>query len=135
MDDGVSVGPDEALDKTLTAMGKILLLNTSLSTVGVGDKILGRLLIKTERGFLVKPLVKLFDSLLSSAGLENCNPVHSPGVRSEMSVPGHPCCVKECDREAGNPSARDMQQISQEDSRLDIETGTLEGCGRQLLGD
>ena len=29
MDDGVLVGPDEALDRTLTAMGKILLLKTS----------------------------------------------------------------------------------------------------------
>ena len=42
---------------------------------------------KTERGFKVKPLEKLFDSLLSSAGLESCAPVHNPGVRSEMRVP------------------------------------------------
>ena len=78
MDDGVLVGPDEALDK-------ILLLKTSCPQLGSETKFLGRLLIKTERGFLVKPLAKLFDSLLSCAGLENCNLVHSPGVRSESS--------------------------------------------------
>ena len=68
MDDGVLVGPDEALDRTLAAMGKILLLKTSSPQLG------------SERGFLVKPLAKLFDSPLSSADLENYNPVHSPGV-------------------------------------------------------
>ena len=52
----------------------------------VGDTTLRETVIKTERGFLVKPLAKLFDSLLSSAGLENCNPVHCPGVRSESSL-------------------------------------------------
>ena len=68
-------------------MGKILLLKTSCPQLGSETKFLGRLLIKTERGFLVKPLAKLFDSLLSCAGLENCNPVHSPGVRSESRAP------------------------------------------------
>ena len=34
MDDGVLVGPDEALDRTLTAMGKILLLKTSCPQLG-----------------------------------------------------------------------------------------------------
>ena len=87
MDDGVLVGPDEALDRTRTAMGKNLLLKTSCPQLGSETKFLGRLLTKTERGFLVKPLAKLFDSLLSCAGLENCNPVHSPGVRSESRVP------------------------------------------------
>ena len=87
MDDGVLVGPDEALDRTLTAMSKILQLNTSCPQLGSETKFLGRLLIETEREFLVKPLAKLFDSLLCSAGLENCNPVHSPAVRSELRVP------------------------------------------------
>ena len=68
-------------------MVKILLLKTNCPQLGSEMKFLGRLLIKTERGFLVKPLAKLFDSLLSCAGLENCNPVHSPGVRSESKVP------------------------------------------------
>ena len=79
--------PDEALDRTLTTVGKILLLKTSCPQLGSETKFLGRLLIKTERGFLVKPLAKLFYSLLSCAGLENCNPVHSPGVRSESRAP------------------------------------------------
>ena len=87
MDDGVLVGPDEALDRTSAAMGKILVLKTSCPQLGSETKFLGRLLIKTERGFLVKPLAKLFDSLLSCAGLENCNAVHSPGVRSESRGP------------------------------------------------
>ena len=39
MDDGVLIGPDEALDRTLTAMGKISLVENELSTTGVGDKI------------------------------------------------------------------------------------------------
>ena len=68
VDDGVLVGHDEALDRTLTAMGKILLLKTICPQLGSETKSLGRLLIKTERGFLVKPLAKLFDSLLSCAG-------------------------------------------------------------------
>ena len=139
MDDGVLVGPDEALDRTLTAMGKILLLKTSCPQLGSETKFLGRMLIKTERGFLVKPLAKLFDSLLSCAGLENCNPVHSPGVRSESRVPDEKpllgpaehslyrtivgklmfiaaerpdiqFCVKECARGVQSPSARDMQR-------------------------
>ena len=59
-------------------MVKILLLKTNCPQLGSEMKFLGRLLIKTERGFLVKPLAKLFDSLLSCAGLENSNPVHSP---------------------------------------------------------
>ena len=87
MDDGVLLGPNEALDRTLTALGKILLLKTSCPQLGSETKFLGRLLIKTERGFLVKPLAKLFDSLLSCAVLENCNPVHSPGVLSESRIP------------------------------------------------
>ena len=82
MDDGMLVGPDEALDRTLAAMGKILLLTTGCPQLGSETKFL-----ETERGFLVKPLAKLFDSLLSCAGLENCNHVHSPGVRSESRVP------------------------------------------------
>ena len=71
MDDGVVVGPSEALDRTLTALGKILLLKTSCPQLGSETKFLGRLLIKTERGFLVKPLAKLFDRLLSCA-LQSC---------------------------------------------------------------
>ena len=67
MDDGVLVGPDEALDRTLIAVGKILLLKTSCPQLGSETKFLGRLLSKTERGFLVKLLAKLFYSLLSCA--------------------------------------------------------------------
>ena len=48
-DDGVLVGPDEALDRTLTAMSKILLLKTSCPQLGSETKFLGSLLIKTER--------------------------------------------------------------------------------------
>ena len=139
MDDGVLVGPDGALDRTLTAMGKILLLKMSCPQLGSETKFLVRLLINTDRGFLVKPLAKLFDSLLSCAGLENCNPVHSPGVRSESRVldekpllgpsehslhrtivgklmfiaaerPDIQFCVKECARGVQSPSARDMQR-------------------------
>ena len=39
MDDGVLVGPDEALDRTLTAMGKSLLLKTSCPQLGSETKI------------------------------------------------------------------------------------------------
>ena len=49
MDDGVLVGHDEALDRTLTAMGKMLLLRTICPQLGSETKFLGRLLIKTER--------------------------------------------------------------------------------------
>ena len=139
MDDGVLVGPDESLDRTLTVMGKILLLKTSCPQLGSETKFLGRLLIKTDRGFLVKPLAKLFDSVLSCAGLENCNAVHSPGVRSESRVPDEKPLlgpaehslyrtivgklmfiaaerpdiqffVKQCARGVQSPSARDMQK-------------------------
>ena len=139
MDDGVLVGHDEALDRTLTAMGKMLLLKTICPQLGSETKFLGRLLIKTERGFLVKPLAKLFDNLLSCAGLENCNPAHSPGVRSESRVPEEKpllgpaehslyrtivgklmfiaaespniqFCVKECARGVPSPSARDVKR-------------------------
>ena len=120
-------------------MGKILLLKTSCPHLGSETKFLGRLLVKTEGGFLVKPLAKLFDSLLSCAGLENCNPVHSPGVRSEPRVPVEKpllgpaehslyrtivgksmflaaerpdiqFCVKECATRVQSPAARDMQR-------------------------
>ena len=113
MDDGVLVGPDGALDRTLAAMGKLLLLKTSSG--------------------------KLFDSLMTSAGLQNCAAVYSPGVRSEMRVPnGEPKLspaehkqyrtivgklmflaserpdiqygVKECAPGVQNPSAPDMQR-------------------------
>ena len=96
-------------------------------------------MIKKERGFLVKPLAKLLDSLLSSAGLENCDPVHSLGVRSESRVPDEKpllglaehtlyrtivgklmfiaaerpdiqFCVKESAKGVQSPSARDMQR-------------------------
>ena len=39
MDDGVWVGPDEALDRTLTSMGKILLLKTCCPQLGSERKI------------------------------------------------------------------------------------------------
>ena len=84
IDDGILVGPSEALDRTLAAMGKLLLLKKTSPQLGSETKFLGRLLVKTERGFQVKPLQKFFDSLLSSAGLGSCAPVHTPGVRSEM---------------------------------------------------
>ena len=88
MDDGVLVGPDESSGQNvdLTVMGKILLLKTSCPQLGSETKFLGRLLIRTARGFLVEILAKLFGSLPSCAGLEKCNPVHSPGVRSESRV-------------------------------------------------
>ena len=87
MDDGISVGPNEAPDRTLAAMGKLLLLKISSPQMGSETKFSGRLLVKTERGFKFKPLEKLFDSLLSSAGHGSCAPVHTPGVRSEVRVP------------------------------------------------
>ena len=74
MDHDVLVGPEEALDRILAAMGKILLLKTSCPQLGSETKFLGRLLIKTELGFQVKLVAKFF------VGLENRNPVHSPGV-------------------------------------------------------
>ena len=87
MDDGVVVGESNTLDRTLTAMRKHLLMKINNPQVGSETKFLGRLLIKTERGFQVKPLSKLFDSLLSSAGMGNCSPVQTPGVRSESRIP------------------------------------------------
>ena len=107
--------------------------------MGSETKFLGKLLIKTERGFRVKPLAKLFDSLLSSAGMRNCAPVQTPGVRSESRVPDEEpklgpaehkqyrttvgkmmflanerpdfhSCVKECARGVQSPSIRDMQR-------------------------
>ena len=140
MDDGVLVGPDEALDRTLTATGKVLLLKTSCPQLGSETKFLGRMLIKTETGLVVKPLAKLFDSLLSCAGFENCNSVHSLGERSESEILDEKpllgnaehslyrtivgklmfiaaerpdiqyCGVKECARGVQSPSARDMQR-------------------------
>ena len=137
MDDGVLVGESKTLDRTLTAMSKHLLMKTSNPQLGSETKFLGKLLIKTERGFQIKPLAKLFDNLLSSAGMGNCAPVHTPGRRSESRVPNvepklGPAehkqyrtivgnlmflanerpdiqfCVKECARGVQNPSARDM---------------------------
>ena len=75
MDDGVLVCHGEALDRTLTAIGAILMLKTSCPQLRSETKFFGRLLLKTERRFLVKPHAKLLDSLLSCAGLEKCNPV------------------------------------------------------------
>ena len=87
MDDGVVVGQSKTLDRTLTAMSRHLLMKTCNLLLGSETKFLGKLLIKTERGFQVKPFAKLFDSLLSSAGMGSCAPVHTPGVRSESRVP------------------------------------------------
>ena len=139
MDDGVVVGDRKTLDRTMTAMSKHLLMKTSNPQLGSETKFLGKLLIKTERWFQVKPLAKLFDSLLSSAGMGSCAHVQTPGVRSEFRVPNEEpklgpaehkqyCtivgklmflanerpdiqhCVKECARGVQNPSARDMQR-------------------------
>ena len=114
-------------------------MKTNNPQLGSETKFLGKLLIKTERGFQVKPLAKLFDSLLSSAGMGNCAPVHTPGVRSESRVPNEEpklgpaehkqyrtivgklmflaserpdiqFCVKECARGVQSPSARNMQR-------------------------
>ena len=139
MDDGVVVGESNTLDRTLTAMRKHLLMKINNTQVGSETKFLGRLLIKTERGFQVKPLAKLFDSLLSSVGMGNFAPVQTPGVRSESRVPEEEpklspaehkqyrtivgkmmflanerpdiqFCVKECARGVQSPSVRDMQR-------------------------
>ena len=96
-------------------------------------------MVKTERGFQVKPFAKLFDSLLSSAGMGSCAPMNTPGVRSESRVPNDEpklgpaehkqyrtivrkvmflanepphiqFCVKESARRVPSPSARDMQR-------------------------
>ena len=64
MDDGVLVGPDEALDRTLTAMGRILLLNTSCPQLGSETKVLGRLLIETERGISGQTSCKILRQLV-----------------------------------------------------------------------
>ena len=50
-DDSVLVGPDEALDRTLTAMGKILLSKTCCPQLGSETQFFGRLLVTMERGF------------------------------------------------------------------------------------
>ena len=138
MDDGVVVGESKTLDRTMTAMSKHLLMKTSNPQLGSETKFLGKLLIKTERGVQVKPLAKLFDSLLSSAGMGSCAQVQTPGERSESIVPNEEpklgpaehkqyrtivgklmflanerpdiqYCVKECARGIQSPSVRDMQ--------------------------
>ena len=60
MGDGVVVGKSKTLDRTLTAMSRHLLMKTSNPQLGSETKFIGKLLIKTERGFKVKPLAKLF---------------------------------------------------------------------------
>ena len=55
--------------------------------MGSETKFLGRLLIRTERGFQIKQLSKLIDSLLSSAGMGSYSPVQTPGVGSESRIP------------------------------------------------
>ena len=60
--------------------GHTFLAESQLSEVGVGDEISWETV-----GFQVEPLEKLFDSLLSSAGLGSCAPAHTPGVKSETS--------------------------------------------------
>ena len=139
MDDGVVVGESKTLDRTMTAMSKHLLMKTSNPQLGPEAKFPGKLFIKTERGFQVKPLAKLFDSLLSSAGMGSCAHVQTPGVRSESRVPNEEpklgpaehkqyrtivgqlmflayerpdiqYCVKECARGVQSPSARAMQR-------------------------
>ena len=98
-------------------------------------------MVKTERGFLVKPLEKLSHSLLASGCPGSCAPAHTPGVRSEMRVleeepllgpaehnpyrtivgelmflarerPDIQFFVKECARGVGDNSARDMQRAT-----------------------
>ena len=71
----------------MTAMSKHLLMKTSNPELWSETKFLGKLLIKTELEVQVKPLAKLFDSLLSSAGMGSCAHVQTPGVRSESRVP------------------------------------------------
>ena len=117
-------------------MSKHLLIKTSHPQLGSETKFLGKLLIKTERGFQVKPLAKLFDSLLSNAGMRSCAQVQTPGVRSVSGVPNEEpklgpaehkqyrtivgklmflanerpdiqYCVKECARGVQSPSVRD----------------------------
>ena len=61
---------DDALDKTLTTMSKLLLLKMSSPELWSETKFLGTLFIKTDRGFRVKSLGKLYDSLLISTGLQ-----------------------------------------------------------------
>ena len=84
------VGPSEALDTTLAAIGKLSpVVEDELSSVwGRRRHVLGDCWSKTERRFEVKPLEQFFGSLLSSAGLESCAPVHTLGVRSEMKSSG-----------------------------------------------
>ena len=69
MADDILVGPSKVLDTTLAAMGKV-------HSWGRKRKFLGKLVVKTDLGFQVKPFEKLFGSLMSSAGTL----VHSPGV-------------------------------------------------------
>ena len=119
----------------MTAMSKHLLVKTSNPQVGSETKFLGKL-IKTERGFQVKPLAKLFHSLLSRAweaalmckgvGSESRVPNEEPKLgpaehkRHRTIVgklmfltnerPDIQHCVKECARGVQSPSARDVQR-------------------------
>ena len=69
MADGILVNPSKMMDTTRLQWAK--------SAVGVGNAIFfWKRVVKTDLGFQVKPLEKLFGSLVSSAGA----PVHSPGV-------------------------------------------------------
>ena len=81
MADGILFGPSKVMDTTLAAMGKLLLLKISCPQLGSETQFLGRLVVKTELGFQVKPLEKLFGSLVSSAGLGCYAPVHTADVR------------------------------------------------------
>ena len=142
MDDGVVVGESKTLDRTLTAMSRHLPMKTNNPQLGSETKFLGKLLIKTERGFQVKPLAKLFDSLLSSVGMGICAPVHTPGVRSESRVPNEEPKLGLAEHKqyriivgkviflaSERPGSKHAEgkahlQIHYGYSRLDVETGT-----------
>ena len=86
MADGILVGPSKVMDTTLAAMGKFLLLNISCPQLGSDTQIFGKLVVKTDLGFQVKPLEKLFGSLVSSAGLGSCAPVHTTDVKRAKRI-------------------------------------------------
>ena len=90
MDDVVLVGPDEALDRTSDCNGHDRPFENELSTVGVGDKNSRETSDQDGAGISGQAACETFDSLLSCAGLETCNPVQSPGVRCETRVLDEP---------------------------------------------
>jgi hypothetical protein len=88
------------MKKMLTALHDRFNMRTTGLLTRLGDEtsILGRTLIRTEKGYLLRSDTKLLESVVRELGLDNVKPATTPGIKEGTDPPSKPLSPEEHSR-------------------------------------